>query len=193
VPHHENLLGHHDRNPDTIGLIRRDTERIARYINGVPVMRRLTARPRGQTRRGNPSIAITFRIGAGSAAVAGGDDVAACVSVKPSSNHGACLRCVDSAFGMQWWFVELEGTNLSRSSKQHDRTSDRLAAQLAKIVTPALLDPAFVLGPEINAPIGELDVSPWNNHAAGCGPVLTFRRYRRPNRIKHLGTATRSE
>lgn len=193
MPHHENLLGCHDHNPDTIGLIRRDTERIARYIHGVPVMRGLTARRRGQTRRGNPSIAIAPRIGAGSAAVAVGDDVAAGVSVKPSSHHGACLRCVDGALGMQWWFVELEGTNLSRSSEQHDRTSDRLAAQLAEIVTPALLDPAFVLGPKINAPIGELDVSPWNHHAAGCGPVLTCRRYRRPDGFKHRGTATRSE
>lgn len=193
MPHHKNLLRCHDRNPDTIGLIRRDTKRIARYINGVPVMRGLTAGPRGQTRRGNPSIAIAPRIGAGSAAVAVGDNVAAGVSVKPSSHHGACLRCVDGALGMQWWFVELEGTNLSRSSEQHDRTSDLLAAQLAEIVTPALLDPAFVLGPKINAPIGELDVSPWNNHAAGCGPVLTCRRYRRPDRFKHRGTATRSE
>ncbi|KRQ20572.1 hypothetical protein AOT93_14345 [Mycobacteroides sp. H110] len=193
MPHRENLLGRHDRNPDTIGLIRRDAERIARYINGVPVMRRLTARRGGQTRRGNPSLAIAFRIGAGSTAVAVGGDGAAGVSVKPTSHHGARLRCVDGALRMQRWFVELEGANLSRSSEQHDRTSDRLAAQLAEIVTPALLDPAFVLGPEINAPIGELDVCPWNNHAAGGGPVLTCRRYRRPDRFKHRGTATRSE
>ncbi|WP_137355317.1 hypothetical protein [Mycobacteroides abscessus] len=132
-------------------------------------------------------------IRASSTAVAVGDDVVTGVSVKPTSHHGARLRCVDSALRMQRWFVELEGTNLSRSSEQHNRTSDRLAAQLAEILTPAPLDPAVVLGPEINAPIGELDVCPWNNHAAGCGPVLTCRRYRRPDRIKHRGTATRSE